>query len=72
MNVYIFTYNGNYGGGMAIVIAYTTQEAYNLLAEYLKPYDIEIYTDMDHCEVEQRLETQYWKPTVIASHFYTE
>lgn len=72
MNVFIFRYNGLYGGGCAIVIAYTAIEAYQLLKEEMYPYDIEEYTDLDHYVVEKRLSTNYHRPSVITCAFYNE
>ena len=73
LDIYIFTCNKQYGGGMAVVAATDAIEAFNLLCdEYGGDEFVYDYTDLDNCKVSENLFTNVSKPQVLESDFYTE
>lgn len=71
MKVYCFTYNGNYGGGCAIVVANSSAEAFGIL---VNTYEYAInYTNLEHCkELEDLKPKEDIEPKVICENFYAD
>lgn len=73
MKVFIFVCNKQYGGGMAVVAANDSQEAFNLLKEEYGNDDfVYEYTDLEHCHMSQDLRACVIKPQVLESNFHVE
>ena len=73
LNVYIFTCNKQWGGGMAVVAADDSQEAFNLLKEEYGNDDMVYeYTDLEHYHVSQDLRACVSKPQILELNFYVE
>ena len=61
------------GGGMAIVAANNSQEAFNLLKEEYGGDDfVYEYTDLMHCHISKDLIANVTKPQVLESEFFVE
>lgn len=73
MNVFIFVCNKQWGGGMAVVAANDSQEAFNLLKdEYGDDDFVYEYTDLKHCHMSEDLIANVTKPQVLESDFHVE
>jgi hypothetical protein len=73
MLTYIFTCNKQWGGGMAVVAANDSQEAFNLLKEEYGNDDMVYeYTDLEHCHVNQFLIANVANPTILELNFHVE
>ena len=73
LNVYIFTCNKQYGGGMAVVTAPDSGEAMLVLQQYFGGDDYVFeYTDLEHCRATTQLSTTLDEPQVIECNFYVE
>ena len=73
MKVFIFVCNKRWGGGMAVVAANDSQEAFNLLKEEYGGDDfVYEYTDLEHCHMSQDLRACVIKPQVLESDFHVE
>ena len=73
MKVFIFTCNKQWGGGMAIVAANNSEEAFNLLKEEYGNDDMVYeYTDLEHYHVNQLLSANVANPTILELNFHVE
>lgn len=73
MRVFIFTCNKQWGGGMAVVAANDSEEAFNLLKEEYGNDDMVYeYTDLEHYHVSQFLTAVVANPTILELNFHVE
>lgn len=70
MNVYIFTCNNRYGGGLAVVAANSVYEAYGALCDDNK-FNAESY-DIEHSELLDNVSADINEPKVLAENNYIE
>lgn len=73
MKVFIFVCNKQWGGGMAVVAANDSQEAFNILKEEYGNDDfVYEYTDLNHCHENKLLTADVTDPVVLESDFHVE